>query len=63
MQSAVAAMDAKANVCSVQFSPTDPNIMAFGAANYRTYMYDLRRVQVRMLHQPFLGGMTPFWFT
>lgn len=56
MQSAVAAMDAKANVCSVQFSPTDPNIMAFGAANYRTYMYDLRRVQVRVPCQ-----LSPGW--
>lgn len=44
-QSAVAVMDAKANVCSVQFSPTDANLMAFGAANYRTYLYDLRHVQ------------------
>jgi protein suppressor of PHYA-105 1 len=42
---AVAAIDAKANVCSVQFSPTDANLMAFGAANYRTYLYDLRRIQ------------------
>lgn len=28
-------LDAKANVCSVQFHPTDCNIIACGAANYR----------------------------
>lgn len=28
-------LDAKANVCSVQFHPTDCNIVACGAANYR----------------------------
>ncbi len=42
----MAAIDAKANVCSVQFSPRDANLMAFGAANYRTYLYDLRAIQV-----------------
>lgn len=46
VQSAAAAIDAKANVCSVQFSPTDANLMAFGAANYRTYLYDLRTIKV-----------------
>ena len=47
LQNAAAAIDAKANVCSVQFSPTDANLMAFGGANYRTYLYDLRHIQVR----------------
>ena len=46
VQNAAAAIDAKANVCSVQFSPTDANLMAFGGANYRTYLYDLRHIQV-----------------
>lgn len=49
LQSAAAAIDAKANVCCVQFSPTDANLMAFGGANYRTYVYDLRHIQVRFL--------------
>ena len=43
-ESAVACIDSKANVCSVQFSPTNSNLMAFGSANYRVYMYDLRQV-------------------
>ncbi len=46
-QSAVACIDSKANVCSVQFSPTNSNLMAFGSANYRVYLYDLRNIQVR----------------
>ncbi len=45
-QSAVACIDSKANVCSVQFSPTNSNLMAFGSANYRVYLYDLRNIQV-----------------
>ena len=48
LQNAAAAIDAKANVCSVQFSPTDANLMAFGGANYRTYLYDLRHIQVTL---------------
>lgn len=43
-ESAVACIDSKANVCSVQFSPTNSNLMAFGSANYRVYLYDLRQV-------------------
>ncbi|KAL3155957.1 hypothetical protein ABBQ32_012949 [Trebouxia sp. C0010 RCD-2024] len=43
-ESAVACIDSKANVCSVQFSPTDSNLMAFGSANYRVYLYDLRQI-------------------
>lgn len=48
-ESAVACIDSKANVCSVQFSPTDSNLMAFGSANYRVYLYDLRQVSVRLV--------------
>ena len=44
-----AVIDAKANVCSVQFSPVDSNLLAFGSANYRVYLYDLRQMQVRGL--------------
>lgn len=46
-ESAVACIDSKANVCSVQFSPTDSNLMAFGSANYRVYLYDLRQVRIK----------------
>lgn len=45
-ENAVATIDSKANVCSVQFSPTDSNLMAFGSANYRVYLYDLRQVWI-----------------
>ena len=41
-QSSVARIAAPANVCSVQFSPTDGHTIAFGCANYRVYLYDLR---------------------
>ena len=40
----VACIDTKANVCSVQFSPTNSHLLAFGSANYRTYLYDRRQV-------------------
>ena len=33
-------------MCSVQFSPTNSNLMAFGSANYRVYLYDLRQVRL-----------------
>eukprot|EP00983_Pelagomonas_calceolata_P075954 1153223-Pelagomonas_calceolata.AAC.14 len=32
-----------ANVCSVQFSPTSPHLVAAGTANCRAYLYDLRK--------------------
>ena len=44
-----AVIDAKANVCSVQFSPVSSNLLAFGSANYRVYLYDLRQMQVPTL--------------
>jgi len=43
-----AVIDAKANVCSVQFSPVSSNLLAFGSANYRVYLYDLRQMQVTL---------------
>eukprot|EP00891_Asterochloris_glomerata_P004417 jgi/Astpho2/4417/fgenesh1_pm.00067_%23_4_t len=43
-ESAVACIDSKANVCSVQFCPNNSNLMAFGSANYRVYLYDLRQI-------------------
>lgn len=39
-----ATIDSKANVCSVQLSPHNANLLAFGSANYRVYLYDLRKV-------------------
>lgn len=44
---AAAVIDAKANVCSVQFSPSSSHLIAFGSANYRVYIYDLRALKVR----------------
>lgn len=34
---------AQANVCSVQFNPGLPHLIAAGTANCRAYLYDLRR--------------------
>ena len=47
---ATAAINSKANVCSVQLSPTDSNLLAFGSANFRVYLYDLRQVPSCTLH-------------
>ena len=41
---ATATIDSKANVCSVQLSPSNSHLLAFGSANYRAYLYDLRKV-------------------
>ncbi len=42
-ESSATVMRAPANVCSVQFSPTNGNLVAAGCANHRVYMYDLRK--------------------
>lgn len=47
-----AVIDAKANVCSVQFSPASAHLLAFGSANYRVYLYDLRQMRVRLRASP-----------
>ena len=39
-----ACVDARANVCSVQWSPTDPHLLAFSSANYCAFVYDRRQV-------------------
>lgn len=39
-------MRAPVNVCSVQFSPTDANIVAAGCANHKIYLFDLRRMDI-----------------
>ncbi|GAB4823950.1 hypothetical protein N2152v2_010996 [Parachlorella kessleri] len=41
-ESSVLQIKAPANVCSVQFSPGDGHLVAFGCANYKVYAYDLR---------------------
>ena len=33
----------RANVCSVQFSPVNANVVAFSSAEHKTHVYDLRR--------------------
>ena len=43
----MATIDAKANVCSVQFSPLSSHLLAFGSSNYRVYLYDLRAMKAR----------------
>ena len=48
---ATATIDSKANVCSVQLSPTNSHLLAFGSANYRVYLYDLRKVRTRSFAQ------------
>jgi protein suppressor of PHYA-105 1 len=39
----VATLQLHANVCSVQFSPENSHLLAAGCANYRLYLYDLRK--------------------
>lgn len=38
----VATINLHANVCSVQFAPDNPHLIAAGSANYRMYLFDLR---------------------
>ncbi len=38
----VCTIDAKANVCTVQFSPTTANLLAIGSADHNIHVYDLR---------------------
>jgi WD40 repeat protein len=40
----VASINLRANVCSVQFAPHSPHLLAAGAANGRIYLYDLRQL-------------------
>lgn len=35
-----------ANICCVQFSPTSPNLVAFGSADYKLHCYDLRHTRI-----------------
>ena len=54
---ATAVIDSKANVCSVQMSPHNANLLAFGSANYRVYLYDLRKVGHRVEAYTLLVGV------
>lgn len=54
---AAATIDSKANVCSVQLSPENSHLLAFGSANYRVYLYDLRKA--RPLQSTLLTEETP----
>ncbi|KAK1438493.1 hypothetical protein QVD17_04302 [Tagetes erecta] len=44
----LATIKTAANVCCVQFSPYSTHLLSFGAADYRTYCYDLRNVSTPM---------------
>lgn len=41
-EASLCSINVRANVCSVQFSPTSPHIIALGSANSHIYLYDLR---------------------
>jgi WD40 repeat protein len=45
-EASTATIETKVNVCCVQFSPTNSNLVAFGSANYRVYLYDLRNTSM-----------------
>lgn len=51
-ESSTATIDCKANVCSVQFNPDTGNQIAFGCANYRVYLYDLRNTSAPLCVMP-----------
>ncbi|KAF6261294.1 WD40-repeat-containing domain protein [Scenedesmus sp. NREL 46B-D3] len=42
-EGSLATLQLHANVCSVQFSPESPHLLACGCANYRTYLFDMRK--------------------
>ncbi|OMH81620.1 E3 ubiquitin-protein ligase COP1 [Zancudomyces culisetae] len=42
-RSSVLTLEGKANVCSVRFSPSDSNLLAFGSADHNIHCYDLRQ--------------------
>jgi len=44
-ESSVATIHARMNVCTVAFSPVNANLLAFGTADCRTCVYDMRRTQ------------------
>mmetsp|Transcript_39935 Transcript_39935/g.76374 ORF Transcript_39935/g.76374 Transcript_39935/m.76374 type:complete len:1030 (+) Transcript_39935:434-3523(+) len=44
-EASVATILGKANVCCVQFSPMNSNLVVFGTADYKSYVYDLRSLK------------------
>ena len=42
-RASTATIRCRANVCSVQFSPVNANVVAFASAEHKTHVYDLRR--------------------
>ena len=58
---AVSTIDSKANVCSVQLSPQNSNLLAFGSANQRAYLYDLRKVRTIRNINSFFACMSCCW--
>ena len=42
VNNSVASLEAKANVCCVEFSPTSAYHLAFGSADHCVHYYDLR---------------------
>ena len=44
-RNSTATIKCRANVCSVQFSPVNANVVAFSSAEHKTHVYDLRRTQ------------------
>eukprot|EP00877_Chromochloris_zofingiensis_P000663 jgi/Chrzof1/10598/Cz05g04250.t1 len=48
----VGVIDLKANVCSVQFSPDSPNLIAAGSADYKLHLYDLRNTSAPLAVAP-----------
>lgn len=51
-ESSVGTLQLHANVCSVQFSPESPHLLAAGCANYRFYLYDLRNTALPLVCVP-----------
>lgn len=51
-EASVGTLQLHANVCSVQFSPESPHLLAAGCANYRFYLYDLRNTSQPLVCVP-----------
>ena len=45
-EGSVATIQGKANVCCVHFSPHNKHLVAFGSADYKSYVYDLRSLKM-----------------
>jgi protein suppressor of PHYA-105 1 len=45
-ESSVGTIKTKANVCCIQFPPDSGHLLAFGSADYKVYVYDLRTTKL-----------------